>query len=140
MPAAPTLTVFYDGACPVCSLEIDNLGRRCRSGELTLVDISAVGFEAGRHGFDARNLDAEIHAVAADGALLRGMDALRAAYAAAGVGWVLRWTALRPVRAAFDAAYRVFARHRRPISRALAPLIATVARARGRGAAGRGGS
>ena len=130
MPAASTLTVFYDRACPVCSLEIDNLGRRCRAGELALVDISEAGFEAAPHGFVARDLDAVIHAVRADGAVLRGMDALRAAYAAAGLGWMLRWTGHRPFRSAFDAAYRIFARRRRPISRALAPLIGAVARGR----------
>ena len=134
MPAASTLTVFYDGACPVCSLEIDNLGRRCRAGELALVDISAAGFEASAHGFVARDLDAVIHAVRADGSVIVGMDALRAAYDAAGLGWMLRWTGRQPFRPAFDAAYRVFARHRRPISRGLAPLIGVVARARRRGA------
>ena len=130
MPAASTLTVFYDGACPVCALETRNLGRRCRGGELALVDISAPGFEAEAHGFTAPDLDAVIHAVRADGSVLTGMDALRAAYAAAGLGWLLRWTGHRPLRPAFDAAYRVFARHRRPISRALAPLIDVVARGR----------
>ena len=130
MSAAATLTVFYDGACPVCSLEMDNLGRHCRAGELALVDISAAGFQAEQHGFVARDLDAVIHAVRADGSVVRGMDALRAAYAAAGLGWMLRWTQHAPFRSTFDAAYRFFARHRRPISRALAPLIGAVARAR----------
>lgn len=130
MPASSTLTVFYDGTCPVCSLEIDNLGRRCQAGELALVDISAAEFEAAAHGFVARDLNAVIHAVRADGSVLKGMDALRAAYDAAHLGWMLRWTARRPFRSAFDAGYRVFARHRRPISRGLAPLIGAIERAR----------
>ena len=138
MPAASTLTVFYDGACPVCSLEIDNLGRHCRAGKLALVDISATGFEAAAHGFMARDLDAVIHAVRADGSVLKGMDALRAAYDAANLGWLLRWTARRPFRSAFDAGYRVFARHRRPISRGLAPLIGAIDRVRRAGRPTRG--
>ena len=51
---------------------------------------------------------------------------LRLAYAAAGLGWLLRPSAFGPLRPAFDAAYRVFARHRKSISRALAPAINAV--------------
>ncbi len=58
--------------------------------------------------------------------VVKGLATLRAAYAAVGLGWVLRPTALAPVRPVFDLAYRLFARYRRPISRAAAPLIDTV--------------
>ena len=55
------------------------------------------------------------------------MPVLRLAYAAAGLGWLLRPTGFGPLRPAFDAAYRVFARNRKAISRALAPAIAAAA-------------
>lgn len=117
------LTVFYDASCPVCALEMDALRRRDGCGRLNLVDMSAAGFDAGAHGFDARDLDAVIHAVRPDGTVLRGMEVLREAYAGAGLGPLLgatRWPLLKPV---FDAAYAGFARHRHAISRAVAPLI-----------------
>jgi predicted DCC family thiol-disulfide oxidoreductase YuxK len=130
------LTVFYDAACPVCALEMDSLRRRDRCGRLNLVDMSAPGFDARRHGLGHDNLDAVIHALRPDGTVLRGMEVLRSAYAAAGLGWLLqatRWPLLKP---AFDAAYRGFARHRHAISRTLAPLIhaarASSSRRRGR--------
>ncbi len=123
------LTVFYDASCPVCALEMDVLRRRDDCDRLNLVDMSAVGFDASVHGFDAGALDAVIHAVRPDGTVLRGMDVLREAYAGVGLGALLRatrWPLLKPV---FDAAYAGFARHRHALSRAVAPLI-RVAQAR----------
>jgi len=130
------LTVFYDAGCPVCALEMDFLHRRDRCDRLKLVDISAPGFDASQHGLVHGDLDAAIHALGPDGTVLRGMEALRSAYRAAGLGWLLqatRWPVLKP---AFDVAYRGFARHRHAISRLLAPLIAA-ARARSSPRAGR---
>ena len=117
------LKVFYDASCPVCALEIDQLRSRDRAGWLQLVDMSAPDFDAACHGFAAADLDAAIHAVRPDGSVVRGMEVLRLAYAAAGLGWLLRPTAAGPLRPAFDAAYRAFARNRHSISRALAPAI-----------------
>ncbi|MEO6363933.1 MAG: DUF393 domain-containing protein [Caldimonas sp.] len=122
-----TLTLFYDAGCGVCSLEMANLRRRDVAGRLDLVDMSAADFDAGRHGFTAAALDAEIHAVRADGSVLRGMAALRQAYAEVGLGWLLWPTGAAALRPLFDAGYRLFARHRRPISQALAPLITRLA-------------
>jgi len=123
------LTVFYDAACPVCALEMDVLRRRDRCDRLTLVDMSAPGFDASRYGLVHDDLDAVIHALRPDGTVLRGMDVLRSAYGAAGLGRLLRATRWPLLRPAFDAAYRRFARHRHAISRLLGPLI-RAARAR----------
>ena len=126
------LTLLYDGACPVCSLEMDHLRARNSTGRLVFVDIAAPGFDATPYGATPAELDAEIHAIAADGTTLRGMDVLRLAYAAAGLGWVLQPTGVGPLKPVFDAGYRIFARHRRSISRAAAPAIAVLRRARAR--------
>lgn len=117
------LTLLYDAACPVCALEMDHLRSRNSAGLLAFVDIAQPGFDAARYGASLAQLDAEIHGVWADGSVVRGMEALRLAYAAVGLGWVLRPTGLATLRPLFDAGYRVFARHRRPISRLAAPLI-----------------
>ena len=120
------LKVFYDASCPVCALEMDHLRSRDSAGHLELVDMSAPGFDAACHGFHSADLDAAIHAVRPDGSVVRGMPALRLAYAAAGLGWLLRPTGVGPLRPVFDAAYRVFAGNRKAISRALAPAIAAL--------------
>jgi predicted DCC family thiol-disulfide oxidoreductase YuxK len=118
-----SLTVFYDAACAVCSFEIDALCRRDSRGRLRPIDISAPGFDAARHGFDARALDAAIHIVAGGGRVARGTDALRLLYRAVGLGWLVAPTAWPGLRQATDIAYRLFATHRRRCSRALAPVI-----------------
>lgn len=126
------LTVYYDGACAICSLEMDALRVRDRAGRLVLVDIAAPGFDPGPTGATLAAMNAEIHAHTADGRLLRGVEVLRLAYEAVGLGSVLRATAWGPLKPLADAGYRVFARHRQAISRAAAPLIALVREARAR--------
>ena len=126
------LKTFYDASCPVCALEMDALRARDADGRLELVDMSAPGFDARCHGFAHADLDAAIHAVRPDGSVVRGMSVLRLAYAAVGLGWLLRPSGVAPLRPAFDAAYRVFARNRRAISRVLAPAIAALRAHRGR--------
>ncbi|HEY9025469.1 MAG TPA: DUF393 domain-containing protein [Burkholderiaceae bacterium] len=122
-PADYPLTLFYDASCPVCSLEMDHLRERDRRGRLAFVDIAAPGFDAAVHGTTLAAMNAEIHAKRPDGSMLRGVEVLRLAYDAVGLGWVMQasgWPLLRPLA---DAGYRLFARHRMPISRAAAPLI-----------------
>ncbi|MGA0611269.1 thiol-disulfide oxidoreductase DCC family protein [Caldimonas sp. KR1-144] len=117
------LTLLYDAACPVCSLEMDHLRERDAAGRLRFVDIAAPGFDAAAWGTTREALDAEIHGFRADGSVVRGLEALRLAYAAVGLGRVLRPTGFGPLRPMADLAYRAFARHRRAISRTAAPLI-----------------
>jgi predicted DCC family thiol-disulfide oxidoreductase YuxK len=112
------LTVFYDAACPVCAFEMGALRARSHDGRLVFVDIAAPGFDPAPYGESLAAMNAEIHALRADGAMVRGVEVLRLAYAAVGLGWLLRPTGWAPLRPLFDAGYRVFARHRLAISRA----------------------
>lgn len=127
------LTIFCDGACPMCALEVDMLRRRDLGHRLRWVDISAPSFDAAAHGFARRDLDAVIHGVRADGSVVRGLDVLRLAYGAAGLGRLVAATRHPWLRAPSDAAYRLFARHRHAISRALAPVLRRVRRVRAGG-------
>jgi len=132
MAATYPLTLLYDAQCPVCSLEMDHLRERCADGRLVFVDISQPGFDAAPYGVTWEAMDAEIHGVRPDGSVIKGVEVLRLAYDAAGLSWVMRPTGWAPLRPAFDAGYRLFARHRRRISAAAAPLIAAVRAQRAR--------
>jgi predicted DCC family thiol-disulfide oxidoreductase YuxK len=135
MPVArAALTIFCDTSCPVCSLEVELLSHRDRGAWLTWIDISAPGFDAAAHGFSQRELDAVIHAVRADGSVVRGLDVLRLAYGAAGLGWLAQATRRPVLKAMSDAGYRLFARHRHAISRVLAPVLPRPRRAPARSA------
>jgi predicted DCC family thiol-disulfide oxidoreductase YuxK len=126
------LTLLYDGTCAVCSLEMDHLRARNDAGLLAFVDIAQPGFDPAPYGATWAEMDAVIHGVRPDGSLLRGVEVLRLAYDAVGLGSMLRPTGWGPLRPIADAAYRVFARHRRTISRVAAPLIDAVRAARAR--------
>ncbi|HKX40684.1 MAG TPA: DUF393 domain-containing protein [Burkholderiaceae bacterium] len=132
-PAADwPLTLFYDAACPVCSLEMDHLRERDRLGRLVFVDIAAPGFDPGAYGTTLAAMNAQIHAQRPDGSMLQGVDVLRLAYGAVGLGWVMQasgWPLLRPLA---DVGYRLFARHRIAISHAAAPLIQALREQRAR--------
>ncbi len=120
------LTLLYDAACPVCSLEMDHLRERNRDALLVFIDISAPHFDPTPYGVTLAAMNAEIHGVLPDGSMLRGVQVLRLAYAAVGLGWVLSPTGWAPLRPLFDVGYRVFARHRQAISRVSGPLIQAV--------------
>jgi predicted DCC family thiol-disulfide oxidoreductase YuxK len=124
MPDDPRLTIFYDGACPLCAFEMAHLQRRPGAARLHCIYIAAPAFDPATHGFRASELDAVIHAKRSDGSVVRGMEVLRLAYGAAGIGWLLAPTRLPLLRPLFDAGYRLFARHRRAISSFLAPWLA----------------
>lgn len=111
--ASGMFTVLIDGRCPLCRREAEFL-RRLDGGRkrLALQDISAPGFDPARFGRSLDELMAQIHGVAADGTVVRGMEVFRRAYGAVGLGWLLTPTRLPVVRQAADAAYRWFARNR----------------------------
>ena len=117
------LTLLYDAACPVCALEMDHLRQRDAAGRLVFVDIGQAGFDAASWGSTQAELMARIHGVLPSGEHLIGLPALRQAYAAVDLGWVLGATAWKPLSPLADAAYAAFARHRQAISRAVAPVI-----------------
>ena len=106
------LTYLYDGACPLCAGEVDRLRRRDAGGALDLVDITAPSFDAARYGRTLDELMTRMHAVDGQGRTLMAMDAVRAAYRAVGLGWLVAptaWPVLKPV---FDSLYAWIARNR----------------------------
>ena len=126
MNAIYPLTLLYDASCPVCSLEMDHLRERNTAGRLVFVNITEVDFDANAYGASLADMNAVIHGVQPDGRLLRGVEVLRLAYAAVGLGWVMHPTGWPLLRPAFDQVYRLFAQHRMRISSVLGPFITTV--------------
>ena len=113
------ITLLYDGACPICIHEMARLARFDRKRRLRFVDISAGGFDQTRYAATRDEMMTLMHAELADGRMLKGIDALNAAYTAVGLGWLwapMRWRLLRPYA---DALYARLARHRMDVSRAL---------------------
>lgn len=122
MSARPELTVYYDGACPLCRAEIDHY-RRCRGAEaVAFVDVSARGapatlgpdltFEAALARFHVREVD---------GRLLSGAEAFARLWRVLpGWRWLGRLVATPLVLSLAEAAYRAFL----PLRPRLARLVA----------------
>lgn len=122
------LTLLYDGACPMCRLEMDRLRERDGLRRLAFVDVSAPGFDASIYTAEATAQDMLelIHAVGPDGRLAVGVDALRLAYEAVGLGALWLPAQLPLLRPGLDAAYALLARNRYAVSQWLMPLLVRI--------------
>jgi predicted DCC family thiol-disulfide oxidoreductase YuxK len=119
MSAAPRfpLQVFFDGACPLCSREIDHYRRQDHQQRLEAIDISAPGFDPQKYGISLEAFMAELHAIDQAGTVYRGVAAFRAIWQAFPEKIVYRAMGRLvglPLAGRLAAmAYRIFARLRR---------------------------
>jgi predicted DCC family thiol-disulfide oxidoreductase YuxK len=113
------LTLFYDGNCPLCLRAMHSLRRADRQLALAFVDIAAPGFDPAPLGVTVTALNTEMHALRADGTLLRGTDSILAAHALVGRAWLVWPLRIALLRPALGAGYRWLARNRLGISRLL---------------------
>jgi predicted DCC family thiol-disulfide oxidoreductase YuxK len=104
--------LLYDGDCPFCRREAEWLKRRDRRGNLTLENIAAIGFDPAKYGLTREEVMGVLHGILPDGRIVRRLEAVRQAYQAAGLGWLVAPTRLPIVRGALDRMYLVFARNR----------------------------
>jgi predicted DCC family thiol-disulfide oxidoreductase YuxK len=120
-PLAP-LKFFHDGSCPLCQAEVIWLRSHTTPENIEFIDIAGPRFEKTEPRLDRAEAFALLHGRVGDGPLIRGPEVLIAAYQRSSLP-LMRWLVaqhwLRPV---LDAGYRVFARHRRVVSRAIGPL------------------
>lgn len=116
------LTLYYDGACPLCLAEMRNLMRLNTAQRLRFVDIAAPGF-AVPEGHTLAAMQGLLHAQAEDGGWLRGVDTFVAMYEAVGVSWVARALSAPGLRPLADRCYPWVARHRHWAPRWLVRLV-----------------
>ena len=110
------LTLLFDGACPICRAEMDRFARRDSLRRLVFVDIAEPGFDPTRYGATLDDMQRLIHAVRADGTLVVGIEALRLAYSAVGLGVLFAPAAIPAFKPWFERAYALFARNRYRVS------------------------
>jgi predicted DCC family thiol-disulfide oxidoreductase YuxK len=108
----PRLKLLYDGDCPICRREAEWLARRDRNDRLALENIAAVGFDPGRYGLTWEEVNGSLHGILPDGRVVRRVEAVRQAYRAVGLGWLVAPLRLPIVRGLADRAYGLFARNR----------------------------
>ena len=114
------LTLYYDGACPLCMREIGLLRRLDRRGRIAFEDVSPPD-AAPSCPLDRAALLARFHAKLPSGEVVSGARAFTEAYARVpGLGWASALGRFAPSRAALDWLYARFLRVRPRIQRLLA--------------------
>jgi predicted DCC family thiol-disulfide oxidoreductase YuxK len=109
----PTLTLYYDGLCPLCSREIAHY-RRWAAGDpsVVFVDITDPAFDAAALGLNPERIHQVMHVREGD-TLHTGIDAFRAVWRRIpGHGWMDRLARLPGVLPLMKVGYAAFARLR----------------------------
>lgn len=104
-----TLTLYYDGACHLCSREVNHY-KKLNPGTLKFVDISLPEFEPTEELPSADRLNKYFHVQKPDGEFVEGIDAFVEIWKRLPqYRWASRAANQPLVRKAMDAGYRVFA-------------------------------
>lgn len=114
-----SIKILYDGACPICSTEMNFLKRKDKTNRILLEDISKTDLDVSKVGKSKEELNRFIHAILPDGKIISGVEVFRQAYSIVGLGFLLWPTTLPIIRQLADCAYSIFAKFRLPISRLL---------------------
>ncbi|MDX2321298.1 MAG: DUF393 domain-containing protein [Moritella sp.] len=110
-----TLTIFYDGNCPLCSLEMQKLKRHDDRNLIVLVNLHQTGFKQTYPQIDFDNAMDILHGQYQNNILL-GLDVTHRAWTLVGRGALVAPLQFPIVKQLAHRAYLVLAKYRRPIS------------------------
>ena len=118
--AAAQATVYFDGACPLCTAEIKHYKSQNGSNQLSFVDVSKADAALGPD-LDADTAMRRFHVRQSDGTLLSGAPAFTAIWQILpNWHWVARIAQLPGVTPVLEVGYRLFL----PVRPALSKLAA----------------
>ena len=115
------LTLFYDGACPLCQAEILFLSGRNQADLLGFVDINSTAYDPLKVGVSCEEALAAMYGQYADGTLINGVTVFPEAYRRADLptlAWIFSRKSMQPI---LKIGYRFFANNRHAISRVFGP-------------------
>ena len=118
-----SLTIYYDGECPLCLAEIHFLKNRNSLGLLEFVDVAAPQFDESAHQLTCKLALATMQGRLGDGTQLEGIPVFAEAYKRANLpmlAWLFSRSWLKPV---LNASYFVFAKYRHTISKTIGPMM-----------------
>jgi predicted DCC family thiol-disulfide oxidoreductase YuxK len=112
------LTVYYDGACPLCRREIGFLRRRVTPGQVAWIDVADHPGERVATDLDRNAALARFHVRLANGSLVSGVAAFAALWQRArGFRWLGRLADSRLLSGPLEYAYRGFLKVRPSLQR-----------------------
>lgn len=110
----PSATVFYDGACPVCSREISHYRKAAGAGHLAFIDVASCTPEALAAGLTREAALARLHVRLADGSMVSGVAAFAALWRQLPhLAWAGRVAGAPVILPFLTLGYQVFLRVRR---------------------------
>ena len=124
------LTLFYDGACPLCQAEILFLSGRNQENLLDFVDIKSAQFDPHKVGVSCEAALAAMYGQFANGNLIQGVSVFPEAYRRANlprIAWFFSRKSLQPF---LKLAYLFFAKNRHAISSLIGPAALRLVRSR----------
>ena len=113
MPKKANLTVFYDGACPLCEREINFFKNRSGAEQVDWVDVSNSDEEYVHQGLSREEAMSRFHVVTSEGEILSGGSAFAGLWRSISIfkplGWMFR---IKPLAWLLDRLYDYFLKHR----------------------------
>lgn len=124
------LTLFYDGACPLCQAEIIFLSGRNQADLLGFVDINSEQFDPQKVGVSCETALAAMYGQFSSGKLIHGVSVFPEAYRRANLprlAWFFSRKSLQPF---LKLGYLFFAKNRHAISSLLGPTALRLVKAK----------
>jgi predicted DCC family thiol-disulfide oxidoreductase YuxK len=96
------IKLLYDGDCPLCMREVNFLRKKdAGRGLVKFVDIADDNYDPADHaGIDFETAMGRIHAIRADGTVVKNVEVFRQIYSILGIGWLYaptRWPIIGPI-------------------------------------------
>lgn len=96
------IKLLYDGDCPLCMREVNFLQKKdAGRGLVKFVDIADENYDPAEHaGIDFETAMGRIHAVMADGTVVKNVEVFRRIYGILGIGWLYaptQWPLIGPI-------------------------------------------
>ena len=129
MNTSEKLTLFYDGACPLCQAEILFLSRRNQAGLLDFVDINSERFDPAKIGISCNQALSAMYGQYDNGVLIQGVTVFPEAYRRANLPFLAWIFSRESLQAILQVAYRFFAKNRHAISRLFGPIALRLVKA-----------
>jgi predicted DCC family thiol-disulfide oxidoreductase YuxK len=126
--ALKPLTLFYDGACPLCQAEIVYLASRNHQGLLYFVDINGPEYDPQSVGVSCEQALARMYGQLEGQEAIHGVPVFAEAYRRANLpllAWLFSQPLLRPI---WNLSYRFFAKYRHTISGLIGPFFLRLAK------------
>jgi predicted DCC family thiol-disulfide oxidoreductase YuxK len=122
------LTLFYDGACPLCQAEILYLASRNQNALLNFIDVNSSAYDPQKIGVSCQEALDRMYGQIEGQEPIHGVAVFAQAYRRANLPF-LAWLFSRKILQPFlNVGYRVFAKNRHAISSAVGPFALKLAK------------